>query len=333
MSKPRVSYSEVFAVKRTNEFKEGSVAWLIKDFMNDMAQPGGRQLGGSHTVTLRRLQRLPIGGKQHAGLKPMDFIDQCKALLSDPDRPVKPQTVNQYMTALSGVLKYAVDVREMPEDGLKAYNKARKQLVKLQLIGKSERRDRLPTDEELSILRSYFAEMNTRPKNKIDMVLVMDAELVTGRRISELCRIERQHVNVEKRTCMIYDLKNSKGKGFHDEFALIEGAWELFEQRLAVIDENPRARLLPFNSHSVSAKYTAAKKVLKKRHPGMFENLRMHDNRAECFVTLLEKGYSALQVRKGVSLHRNPNTFENVYARIKAVDLHNGPAAKQVSPL
>lgn len=333
MEKPRLSYSEVFAVKRENGFKEGSVSWLIEKFMIDMAKPGSRQLGDSRICTLRRLQRLPIGAKQHEALKPVDFIDQCKELIADPDRPVKPQTVNQYMTAIVGVLKYAAEVLELPDAGLNAYNKTKKRLMKDQLIGKSERRERLPTDEEIAILRAHFAEQNKRPKNEIDMVVVMDAELVTGRRIGELCRIERQHVDVVKRTCMIYNLKNSKGKGFHAEFALIEGAWELFEQRLAVISQHPEARLFPFNSHSCSARYTEAKKDLRKLHPGMFENLRMHDNRAECFVRLLDKGYSSLQVRKGVSLHRNPNTFENVYARIKAVDLHNGPVAAPGSPM
>jgi hypothetical protein len=40
------------------------------------------------------------------------------------------------------------------------------------------------------------------------------------------------------------------------------------------------------------------------------------------------KGYSPLQVRKGVSLHSDPNSFD-IYARITAEDLHKGPAANQ----
>jgi integrase len=34
------------------------------------------------------------------------------------------------------------------------------------------------------------------------MVLVLDGLVLTGRRVSELCRIERQHVNVAKKTYM-----------------------------------------------------------------------------------------------------------------------------------
>lgn len=302
-------------------YADGTVAWLIAEWVSQRTRPGSRGIGDSHRCVLRLLQRLEIGKKMFAKLRPIDFIEHCKDRIAGG---VLPQTVMQDMTYLSGVLKYAFEILELPgaEETCKAYKKAKPQLIREQLISKSNRRDRLPTPDELARLRAHFTTENARKLNKIDMVLVMDAELVTGRRISELCRIERQHVNVEKRTCMVYNLKNAKGKGYHAEFALIEGAWELFERRLREIPDSPDAKLFPFKSKSCSARYTMAKTVLK------IVGLRMHDNRAECFVRLLDKGYSALQVRKGVSLHRNPNTFENVYARIKAEDLHNGPKAK-----
>ena len=55
----------------------------------------------------------------------------------------------------------------------------------------------------------------------------------------------------------------------------------------------------------------------------------MHDNRAECFVELMKKGYSKEQVQKGVSLHKGDGkVLVDTYLRIKAVDLHAGPASK-----
>lgn len=324
--KPKVNYADfVASQKKGKEFKDGTVAWLIEKYIADRMRPGSRGLGGSHICTLRKEQRAPIGSKLFAKLRPIDFIEHCKDRISSG---VLPQTVMQDMTYLSGVLKYGFEILEL--DGAKeacdAYKKAKPQLLREQLIGKANQRDRLPKTEELFHLRALFTEQNQRKKNKIDMLLVMEAELVTGRRISELCRIERQHVNVEKRTCWVYNLKNAKGKGYHAEFALIEGAWELFERRLSEVPNHPQARLFPFMSTSCSARYTQAKNILEPICPGII-TLRMHDNRAQCFVRLLDKGYSALQVRKGISLHRNPNTFENVYARIKAEDLHNGPRA------
>lgn len=308
------------------DFKEGSVAWLIEKYIAEKSRPGRRPLGTSQLYTLRLVQRSPIGKVDAAKLKPIDFIDHCAARIAGayPGKPaVKPPTAKQDMTFLVVVLRHAEEIWEIPGVNLAAWRRARQQLLREQLIGKSTPRDRLPEDEELDRLRAHFEEGKKDPRTKIDMALVMDAELVTGRRISELCRIERQHVNVEERTCWIYNLKNSKGKGVHAQFALIEGAWELFERRLREIPDHPQARLFPFNPHSCSAKYTDAKNKLG------IKGLRMHDNRAECFVRLLEKGYSKEQVQKGVSLHKGDGkVLVDTYLRIKAKDLHRGPASK-----
>lgn len=315
-----------------SDFKEGSVAWMIQKYIDEKSRPGRRPMGHSQKCTLRLVQRLPIGKVMGAALKPIDFIDHCAARIAGAypgKRAVKPPSAKQDMTFLVVVLRHAKDIWELPGVNLLSWDKARPQLLREQLIGKSIPRDRLPTDEELARLRAYFAEGKKNPRTKIDMPLMMDAELLTARRVSELTRIERQHVNVAEHTCWIYDLKNSKGKGVHAQFALIEGAWELFEQRLAIIPNEPTARLFPFNSHSVSAKYTAAK------HELGIEDLRMHDNRAECCVRLLDKGYTFEQVQKGISLHLGDGkVLRTTYARIKAEDVvKRGPigAARAIS--
>jgi integrase len=321
--KPRMSYAEF--LKQLPQKQEGTVAWLIEKYIAEKSKPGRRPMGLSQLYTLRLVQRSLIGKVIAAQLKPSDFIDHCATRIAGVlGRPaVKPPTAKQDMTFLVVVLRHAEEIWEIPGVNLLAWRKAKRQLVSEQLIGKSSPRDRLPADEELDRLRAYFTARQKDPRTKIDMLLVMEAELTTGRRISELCRIERQHVNVEERTCWIYDLKNSKGKGFHAEFALIEGAWELFERRLREIPDDPKALLFPFNPHSCSAKYTNAKHALG------IKGLRMHDNRAECFVRLLEKGYSKEQVQKGVSLHKGDGkVLVDTYLRIKARDLHRGPASK-----
>src|SRR6185503_1767572 len=231
----------------------------------------------------------------------------------------KQPTVRQDLTFLIVVLKYARDAWEMDEmqAALMAWDKARPQLNREQLIGKSEPRTRLPEDAEIAALRAAFERRNKNSRTQVDMVLMLEAELLTGRRVSEITRIERQHVNVEKKTCLIYNLKNSKGKGYHGEFALIEGAWDLFARRLAEIPDVPTARLFPFNTRTVVAAYVDEKKKLG------IQNLHMHDNRAFALVGLLKKGYSEIQVQKGVSLHKGGGkVLRETYLRIQAVDLH-----------
>jgi integrase len=149
-------------------------------------------------------------------------------------------------------------------NGCSSSKKVRRKLQKDQLVGKSEPRSRLPVLEELDLFRGPLREQNKHPRTRTNMVRVLDGLVLLGRRISELCRIERQHINVEKRTYWVYDLKNSKGKGHHGEAPLIEGAWELVESILAEIPNEPTARLFPYNSKTCSQRQTLAKKELQK---------------------------------------------------------------------
>jgi hypothetical protein len=43
-------------------------------------------------------------------------------------------------------------------------------------------------------------------------------------------------VDVAKRTCWVYDLKNPKGKGESAEFPLLGRAWEIVAERMREIE-------------------------------------------------------------------------------------------------
>jgi integrase len=314
--KPRITYQQ-FVASQPQHTVTGMCRWRIEE----AKKPGARALGESMFYTMRRITREPIGAKA-LPLLPQDLIDHCRERIATG---VKPATVNQDITALRSTLRDYVESKDLPFEWTLVFGKALRRLQKDQLIGHSTPRDRLPLIEEIALLREYFAKQNEHPLTITDMVAVLDAETILGRRISELCRIERQHVDVAKRTYWIYDLKNSKGKGYHGEAALIEGAWELVAERLAVIPNEPTARLFPFNSKTCSQRYTLAKHDLQRTHPELFDDLRMHDNRAAAFVRLLRKGYTVEQIQKGVSLHRNEKVLKDHYLRIKAAELHAGP--------
>ena len=300
---------------------------LIEKYVAEFAQPGSRVLGSSQLCILRLVQRAPIAAKEHTSLKPLDFMEHCKArragvFQSKRGGAVKPQTVNQDIVFLGIVLKHAVEVWEMPEDGLKAYKKAKPQLMKQQLIGKAQARDRRPTEEELERLLAYFDDYATRERAKIPMRAIAEFAVYSGRRISETCRLRWGDVDMEKRLCVVRDLKNPRGKGFHSAFPLLGRAWEIVmaQPRLTT---DPSERIFPYVSKSVSAAYTAAKKELG------IKGLRLHDSRRECFSRLFEAGYNVPEVQK-VSLHRNATMLLNVYTALKPEDLHLGPASKRV---
>jgi len=301
---------------------------LIEKYVAEFAQPGSRVLGSSQLCILRLVQRAPIAAKEHTSLKPLDFMEHCKArrsgvFQSKRGGAVKPQTVNQDIVFLGVVLKHAVEVWELPDAGLLAYKKAKPQLVKQQLIGKAQARDRRPSEEELERLLAYFAEYATRDRAKIPMQAIVEFSVWSARRISETCRLQWGDVDMEKRTCLVRDLKNSKGKGFHATFPLLGRAWEIVMAQPRRSDD-PNERIFPYVSKSVSAAYTAAKKVLG------IKGLRLHDNRREAISRLFEQGYNVPEVSL-VSLHRNPTQLLGTYTRLKPEGLHAGPASKRTS--
>ena len=309
--------------------KLGSVAWLLQTFIGKRSQPGSRPLGASQGYTLSRIQRSPMGEKQLSTLKAMDFIEHCTARKASG---VIAATILHDMTCLSGVLKYGHEILEIEdaEKAYKAWKKAKPQLMKEQLIGKSTPRTRRPLQEELDILIAHFsAPPKIKMEKLIYMVPIIKFSYMTARRISETCRLTWGDVNHEKRTCIVRDLKNPKGKGFHDEFPLLGEAYDIVmaQPRLT---ENPNERIFKYCAKSCSAKYTRAKKALAKLHPGMFLDLHLHDNRRETVSRLFEAGYSVPEVGK-VSLHRNPTVLLGTYTALKAEDLHRGPASKRVA--
>ena len=297
----------------------GSIAYMIEQFIADRNQPGARNLGLSHLYTLRTVQRAPIGAKLLNEIRPVDYLNHAKMRKA---AGVTPQTIAHDIGYLSGAIKYGVEILEVPDAELAyaAYRKAVPQLKKEQLIGKSMPRDRRPTQDELDRLLAYFAIAPKKPrKNVIPMVPVVKFSYLAGRRISETCRILWADVDMEKRTCMVRDLKNSKGKGFHDTFPLLGEAWDI-----VMAQPRDNERIFAYDPKSCGAKYTLAKKALG------IVGLRLHDNRREAFSRMFEAGFSVPEVQK-VSLHRNAVILLKNYTALKPEDLHNGPASKRVS--
>ena len=280
-----------------------------------MSRPGARALGASQTYTLKLLERSPIGAVKASELKAVDFIEHCRTRRA---ANINAATVNQDMTYLRVVLKYAADAWDMPVN-LAAWEKAKPQLVRQQLIGKSKARTRRPTQEELDRLIDYFRAQNGHWRTVIPMDVITEFSVLTARRISETCRIRWEDLNHEKRTCIVRDLKNPKGKGEHGEFPLLGRAWDLVMAQPKV-DGEPR--IFPYNAKSAGARYTEAKRRLG------IKGLRLHDNRREAISRMFEQGYNVPEVAK-LSLHKNPSLLLNVYTALKPEDLHHGPASKR----
>lgn len=300
-----------------SDFREGTVGWMIQKRIEESRQPGSKQLGLSQEYTFRALQKAPIAAKLHSAIKVLDFIEHCKARRA---KRALPQTVLTDMVALRGLFRYAAEVWEMPDTALATYKKAKPQLVAQQLIGKSASRDRRPTQDELDRLLAYYDEQAKNPRTKIPMRAIVEFSLLSARRISETCRIRWDDIDVEKRICLVRDLKNPKGKGYNDSFPLLGRAWDIVQAQPRKSD-----RIFPYRWKSASISYTTAKNRLG------IKNLHLHDCRREALSRLFEQGFNVPEVQK-VSLHRNATILLKTYTSLKPEHLHLGPAAKRAQP-
>ena len=302
--KPRISYKQ---------FQNPTVAQLIERY----EQENDARIGRSQRYTFGLLKRSPTVGQRTASeMTAMDVVEHCRRRIRDG---ASPATVKQDTTYLRVVIRDAELLWEIPGVSLSVMEKAKVTLNKQHMIGASVRRTQRPTPEQQQALIAYFREQDARCS--IPMAVIYEFQLASGRRISETCRLRRGDVDLERRTCVVRDLKNPKGKGFHAAFPLLGRALEIVLERLAVIPNHPDARLFPYDEKSCGHRHTEAKKVLG------FHDIRLHDARRERFSGMLEQGYTVAQVQQ-VSLHTNSQILLSNYVTTSPETVHAGPAGK-----
>jgi integrase len=306
-------------------YEEGSVAQLIDRFIQEKMGLGLRPIGPSALCDLRVTQRSVLGSKLAASLTLADLMEFARLRITNQvptnvrrkerQTALSPATVGKSLSTLGVVLQHAADEWDLKID-LELFRKAKRKMKKEHLIAKAKARTRRPTAEELARLMELARKQNGHGRTKIPMDVIIEFSYEAGRRISETCRIRRKDVNLEKQTYWVYDLKNSAGKGVHHEFILVGRALEIVKERLAKIPDAPDARLFPYLAKSCSARYTIAKKRL-----GIVD-LRLHDNRRECFSRLAARNYTVTQVQHGWSGHMDDaKTLQAIYTQINPAEL------------
>lgn len=289
MSKPRLKYDQQHFMSQ----QRLTVAWVIERFIAEMdgtaGRPPVRPLGLSHRLTLLRAARERLGPILALKLENTDVVAYCR------DRAdLSPATRGQYITYLANALRYAgsawPDCKGVSD---KAIKEAKPFLKANGLIAKSTPRDRRPSQEELERLFDLFVEQNRAPKNRIDMVLISLWQIASGRRIGESCRLLWGDWDKKNHVILVRKMKDPKNKNKQKVVALTAEAQQMLEalEHTRVRPDDPTERIFPYNSHSVSAKFTAAKRELG------IPNLRLHDCRRECASRLAEKGYTSNQIR------------------------------------
>lgn len=327
-SKPRMTYAQF--LEQNPAKQRGTVAWVIEEHIAVASTV--KSMCKSQEYILRGAQADPIGSMQYKAIEDTDIIEYVKRVRQRESQRgglVCAATAMQWFTYLHGAFKNVrATVKGCKDISLDPFKDAKLACARLQLIGKSKPRTRLPTQDEIDRILEEAAAKEKNRNCIVPFRVLTEFSLETARRISETCRLKWGDVDHENRTCWVRDLKNSKGKGFHDEFPLLGRAWDIVMAQPRV-DPNNQDELIfkTTKGKKISPKSASQGYALIKKKLGI-NGLRLHDNRAKCITRMFEEGYSVPQVAR-MSLHRNPTQLLGTYARLKAADLHRGPAAKR----
>ncbi len=275
------------------------IRWYIDTFETISKWQRSKQ---SH---LEFLERHTIGKTNAITLTSAMLIDHVRSRRADG---AGPATVMNDLIWIGVVLRAAKSVRELPVSP-EIVHAARSACTELRLTGKSRKRARRPTLDELVRLRSHFASRDGRAE--IPMQAVLDFAIASARRQAEICRLEWRDNDEENCTGLVRDAKHPTAReGNHRRFKYTPEAW-------AIVERQPRISeyIFPYDPKSVGAAFTRACRLLG------IKDLRFHDLRHEATSRLFERGYQIHEVAQ-FTLHDSWNELKR-YANLKPEDVRD----------
>ena len=282
-----------------------SIGDLIRLYEDDDSLGG--QSGRTKRYVLKMLADSNIAKVATNKLMEKHLVQHCKDRI---EAGASPATIHHDIAYLRSVLKVAHPVFGIPVDD-KVIATALPTLQRLNLIGKSQRRSRRPTHEEIDLLLEGLKQRESHRGNKIPFCDILNFSILTCMRIGEICRIRWEDVNHQKRTILVRDRKDPRKKtGNHMYVPLLGDSWKILQKQ-------PRqdSRIFPFNEKSVTAGFQRVRNKIG------IEDLRYHDLRREGASRLFEMGFTVEEVAQ-VTGHRDINILWKVYTELNPADLH-----------
>lgn len=281
---------------------------LITLYLND--QITSKDLGRSKAAVLRRLRSYDIALVQADQLTATHLVRHCRERLNEPSAPL-PQTVYQDITYLRSVINVAGPIFGYKAN-IHAHNEAIPTLVKYRLIGRSNKRDRRPSKEELALAEEGLLKRQNHRASHIPLVDIFHISILTCMRLGEITRVTWKDLSLGDNTITIRDRKDPRQKaGNHSTIPL-------FPEAMRIIERQPKLeeRIFPYNPTSIGA---AWQRMCKSQG---IEDLHYHDLRAEGACQLFERGLNIVEISK-ITGHKDINVLNNIYLRVGVANLHN----------
>ncbi|MDC5758033.1 site-specific integrase [Vibrio europaeus] len=267
--------------------------------------------GRTKKYVIQLLRDCDISNIESNRLRTSDLITHCK---NRKAAGAGGATTYHDIAYLRSVMKKAKPVFNIAAN-YQIFEEAVPVLSDMGLIGKSQKRTRRPTSQELDRLRDGLRKRESyRPNGttRIPFTDILEFSILTCMRIGEVCSICWEDIDQVNKTVVVRDRKDPRKKaGNHMLVPLLGDSFNI-----AMKQPRKAERIFPYNSRSVTAGFQRVRNELG------IEDLRYHDLRREGASRLFEKGYSIEEVAQ-VTGHRNLNVLWQVYTQLKPHTLHS----------
>lgn len=274
----------------------------LGDAIERYVSESAREIGRTKAQVLRAIKSYDIADLPCADLGSVEIVDFARELHADRS----PQTVQNYLSHLAAIFAIAKPAWGFPLDA-KEMKSAQAVCSRLGLTGKSGKRDRRPSVEEMNKLMDHFERRSASRRNVLPMHRVAGFALFSSRRMDEITRGRWDDFDANAGRILVRDMKHPGDKAGNDIWC------DLPEPAQAILEAMPRNddRTFPYSNDAVSAAFTRACKVLG------IDDLRFHDLRHEAVSRLFEMGLSIPQVAQ-VSGHRSWQSLQR-YAHLRQI--------------
>jgi integrase len=257
------------------------LAAVIDRYINESK----KRIGRTKAQVLATIKKYDIADIHASKITSADIVAFANAL------PVKPQTVQNYLSHLGAIFTVARPAWGYPLDR-RAMEDAYIVCRRLGVTGKAKERDRRPTLDELDMLMEHFGTIKTRRPASIPMQKIIVFAIFSTRRQEEIVRISWP--DYEKDRVLIRDMKHPGDKEGNDTWC------DLPPEASAVIDSMSQRtkEIFPFTTDAIGAAFTRACQFLE------IEDLHFHDLRHDGVSRLFEIGRTIPQAAS-VSGHRS----------------------------
>lgn len=281
---------------------------LVDLHKEDLAEVG-RKLGRSKAASLASL------AERLGELKPAE-LSREKLIAFGRERAKEgagPVTLSIDLGYIKTILSHAAAVHGIvaPTEGV---DLARIALLRLGLVGKSNERDRRPSDDEIDAI---ITSLENNPRQSIPVSRIIRFAIATAMRQDEICRVSWDDYNARTKMLLIRDRKDPRRKSGNDQrIPLLDvsgyNPCALIEEQRKIT--GGRGRIFLYNGRSIGTAFRRTCRDLD------ILDLHFHDLRHEATSRLFEAGFTIEQVAL-VTGHKDWKMLRR-YTHIRPEGLH-----------